>query len=274
MATLAGKTKVDIVVPCVDIGAINSALLRDMTVLLAQAGVSVVCTVHLKDHPENLVSTIKETDAAVLPLLPLDQNTLDLLKECGATVLDSVMHGKDRQNPASLMTFQMLKIQVDALQARNRRHLAFVHWQGKYPDEAATVYYFFAQMACQAAGLSAPTQLILLEDPENIPSYLLGALQKNPTLDGFCAMDDLTAMAVVHGLRECGKMVPQDASVVGGYDSPSGQVSRPPLSSVTVDTPALAYQELIHIAQREGDELALGQAPGGQILQYVARESV
>ena len=274
MASLAGKTKVDIVVPSVDIGEVHSALLRDMTIMLAQAGISVVCTVHLEDHPDNLVSTIKETDAAVLPLLPLDQNTLELLKDCGATVLDSMMHGQDRQNPASLVTFQMLKIQVDALTSRNRRHLAFVHWRGKYPDEAATFYYFFAQMACQAAGLSAPTQLILPEDPENIPSYLLGALQKHPALDGFCAMDDLTAMAVVHGLRECGRMVPQDASVVGGYDSPSGQVSRPPLSSVTVNTPALAYQELKHIIQREGDDLDLGEAPGGQLLQYVARESV
>lgn len=274
MATLAGKTKVDLVVPCVDIGAINSALLRDMTVLLAQAGVSVVCTVHLEDHPENLISTIKETDAAVLPLLPLDQNTLKQLEQCGATVLDSLTQGKDRQNPTSLMTFQMVKIQVDALASRNRRNLAFVHWRGKHPEEGATVYYFFAQMACQAAGLSAPTQLVLPQDPENIPSYLLGALQKHPSLDGFCAIDEMAAMAVVHGLRECGKMVPQDASVVGGFDSPSGQVSRPPLASVVVDTPALAYQELIHIAQREGGDLDLGKAPSGQILQYVARESV
>jgi len=274
LATLAGKTKVDIVVPCVDIGAINSALLRDMTIRLAQAGVSVVCTVHLEDHPDNLISTIKETDAAVLPLLPLDKNTLELLEQCGATVLDSLMQGKDRQNPASLMNFQMVKIQVDAMAARNRRNLAFVHWRGKYPDEGATVYYFFAQMACQAARLSAPTQLVLPEDPANISSYLLGALQKNPSLDGFCTIDDMTAMAVVHGLRECGKMVPQDASVVGGYDSPSGQVSRPPLSSVLVDTQALAYQELQHIAQREGDDLDLGAAPSGQILQYVSRESV
>ena len=41
-----------------------------------------------------------------------------------------------------------------------------------------------------------------------------------------------------------------------------------------VDTHTLAYKEIMHIAQREGDNLDLGEAPTGQILQYVARESV
>ena len=274
MATLAGKTKVDIVVPAVDIGEDHSALLRDMTIMLAQAGISVVCTVHLQDHPDNLLSTIRGTDAAVLPLFPLDEKTLGELKESGATVLDSLLQGKDRQNPASLVTLQMAKMQVDAQVKRNRRHLAFVHWQGKYPENAATVYYFFAQMVCQATGMATPIQLALPEDPENIASYLLGALQKHPSIDGFCAIDDTTAMAIVHGLRECGRMVPQDGSVVGGFDSPAGQVSRPPISSIKVDTRAPAHQELMHIAQREGDDLDLGKAPSGQLLQYVARESL
>ena len=274
MATLAGKTKVAIVAPCTDIGAINSALLRNITSLLIKAGIGVFWTVHLEDYPENLLSTVKANDAAILPLLPLDQKVVDELDKSGAKVLDSVMQGTDRHNPASLMTFELVKIQVQALAARNRKNLAFAHWRAKYPDEAATVYYFFAQMACQAAGLPAPIQLALPEDPANIPSYMLRAFQKHPKLDGFCAVGDMTAMAIVHGLRECGKMVPQDASVVGGYDSPSGRVSHPAISSVMVDTHTLAYKEIMHIAQREGDNLDLGEAPSGQILQYVARESV
>ncbi|NED90946.1 substrate-binding domain-containing protein, partial [Streptomyces sp. SID11233] len=73
-------------------------------------------------------------------------------------------------------------------------------------------------------------------------------LDEHPDLDGVFAANDLMAQGACQVLREHGRRVPADVSVVGFDDSPAAVTAHPPLTTIRqpVEEMAAEMARLLH----------------------------
>jgi DNA-binding LacI/PurR family transcriptional regulator len=88
--------------------------------------------------------------------------------------------------------------------------------------------------ALQAAGRTLDDELVATGDfsQPSGATAMAELLEKRPDIDGvFCANDPMAA-AAVQVLRDAGKRIPDDVSVIGFDDSPLALTTQPPLTTV------------------------------------------
>lgn len=92
--------------------------------------------------------------------------------------------------------------------------------------------------ALAESGLEAdPERIVTVEfELESAFSAVSGLLKRGVAFDGIVAASDLIALGAIQALRQGGKSVPQDVSVVGYDDMLLSRLSTPTLSTVRQDT--------------------------------------
>lgn len=86
----------------------------------------------------------------------------------------------------------------------------------------------------QNAGIEVTPKLVAYGDYTSRAGYeqMQKLLQQTPDIDGVFACSDLMAIGVMEALREQGRQVPRDVSVVGFDDIPLAEHCSPPLTTI------------------------------------------
>ena len=69
-------------------------------------------------------------------------------------------------------------------------------------------------------------------------------MERNPNFTGLFAMSDVMAIGAIRALRDAGKRVPEDVSVVGFDGLAIGEYMVPQLATICQDVQALADQSI------------------------------
>ncbi|GAB2503892.1 LacI family DNA-binding transcriptional regulator [Lysobacter humi (ex Lee et al. 2017)] len=123
------------------------------------------------------------------------------------------------------------------LLACGRRRIAFLgHASSHYPEFLDR--YRGCEAALADAGLALdPTLQVDAETSEEAGHAAAQALlARGVDFDGLFAASDLIAVGAMRALREAGRRIPEDVSVVGFDDIPMARFATPPLTTVVQDT--------------------------------------
>ena len=119
---------------------------------------------------------------------------------------------------------------VDALVAKDRRHLALV--LDKRLGEKSQTRYYFEQALKRYEGF----QYCYYDDVDySIAGGKLAAgriLREHPETDGILCIRDRVAIGLLYGLIELGKKIPEDISIIGKDNSNLCEASNPPLTAL------------------------------------------
>lgn len=143
--------------------------------------------------------------------------------------------------PVDLLLRESVMLQLHHLTSTGRRKPVFAtmkNWSlpvfEKYKEQVI-------KEASEKFGLEVPPTLVIDSysrggywtiDTSGISSRIMRLLQEYPQADSFFCADDEVAMAIISGLRQVGRMVPADISVVGCGDTEMGPVVEPSLTTV------------------------------------------
>lgn len=117
------------------------------------------------------------------------------------------------------------------------------------------------RQALAAAGVKYDGRLVLME-PEDRTGLQFGdqgvreLLKANPDITAIFAMDHAVVVGMLHGLRETGRSVPRDLSIISCDDYPESAYLNPPLTLVDIPNRELGY-----LAARQVYRLIRGLAP-------------
>ena len=125
-----------------------------------------------------------------------------------------------------------------------------------------------AKESLRLLGLDAPVSVVIPRDPAERESVVRAFRASHPQVTAIAAFDDLTALALLAGLRDVGVHVPREMAVIGFDDTDFGALSTPALTSVHIDAEAfgrLAARDALGLAR--GDVLP---APAAVIVRESA----
>ena len=117
---------------------------------------------------------------------------------------------------------------------QGHRCIAFVSPSTKYPGVMQERYLGFCE-ALQERGLTQPVERCftigktLYEQGVQVGRQIAD----NPEYTAVAAMADVLALGVMEGLRQGGRRVPEDVSVIGFDDLPEGRYAHPKLTSIS-----------------------------------------
>lgn len=156
--------------------------------------------------------------------------------------------------------------------AAGHRHLLHIRDQIRWTTKQRE-YGFMATVA--TAGATGE----IVDIRENGDAVMVAAAKAKASGEarwtGVFAVHDNAAIRFIHALEEVGLRVPRDVSVVGFDDLPAASMMSPRLSTMRVDTAAIAQQGIVLLLRRLADpaatplqvECGVNEAAGGSILQ-------
>lgn len=140
----------------------------------------------------------------------------------------------------------------------DRRKLAFIGTHSDISPEFRSRFDGFRDVI-EEAGVAGLEQRCLPADSrvESGHAAMHELLRSGTSVDGVFAASDLIAIGVCQALREAGRKVPQDVSVIGFDDIPAAAYTTPPLTTIRQDT-VRAGEQLVDslIAAIHGDDPA------------------
>jgi LacI family transcriptional regulator len=145
-------------------------------------------------------------------------------------------------------TYSAIKYLID----RGHRHIAFV---GSYPDSRISFRYRRQGYRQALADHNIPNTYFV-DCPHNNREAIIDGVSKllaeNPQVTALFGCNDEVAVISIHGVREAGKRVPEDISIIGFDNNAKSENSFPPLTTMNVDKVGmgrLAVQLLINRAE-------------------------
>lgn len=91
-------------------------------------------------------------------------------------------------------------------------------------------------------------------------------LEREPELDAVFVASDLMAVSALHELQEAGKHIPDDVALVGFDDTPTAQLTRPPLTTVLNPVTAMATRAVELLLKLMNDESAESVILGTELI--------
>lgn len=152
---------------------------------------------------------------------------------------------------------------------RGRRRVAFIGSADEHYPEFAERYRGLSEALEEAGIRSDPAlQRDALSSEEQGYAQARWLLDHRPDFDAIFAASDLIAIGAMRALREAGRTIPGDVSVVGFDDIPSASMTNPPLTTVMQDTFA-AGQQLVRslIAQLDDAPLPERRLPARLVVR-------
>jgi DNA-binding LacI/PurR family transcriptional regulator len=254
------------------IGQQMGALLAHLSGALATEGLTFVA------HPRTEVSRpVRDvwrsiTPAAVLAFEDFGQEEADAMRAAGIEVTVALLGRSRRRGELGVPQQRIGRLQAEHLAAAGHRRLGFA-----FPDDPRVVGFAEPRLdgvrhACADLGLPEPDVRTVPLDPAVAADAVQAWMAGDPPVTGVCAYNDEVALAVLAGLRGCGRSAPGDLAVVGVDDLPIAALADPPLTTVTTDQRVVAE----HVAQSILRALAGQPAPrrpGSDVVQLVVRGS-
>lgn len=180
------------------------------------------------------------TPAAVIAF-QLDDDERTAMREAGITVIMEFF-GVDDPLTRWVQSIQhdIARTQVDALVATGHRRLGYAVPAAPRLQHEADLRLHHTRRACAAHGLPDPVVHTIPHAPEAAAEAIADWLRQDPAVTAVCAYNDITALALLAGLRLNGLAAPDDLAVIGVYDIAAAALTDPPLSTVAIDSQAMA----------------------------------
>jgi DNA-binding LacI/PurR family transcriptional regulator len=224
----AGRSDVVLLaLPGVPISANLSRFIEQLAAALAEHGLSLV-THLVEGHGRPLPDLCAAVDASVvISLIPLDDETSAAVQRTGA----EVVLGAGREAREELR-------EIGRIQARHLIDLGRERLGYAVPGPLATQFRVQERLRgvveeCADRGFAEPIAIAIDMDGDAAATAVDEWVRAS--VNGVCAYNDETAMAVLAGLNLRGLRAPDDIAVIGVGDIPAAQVSIPPLATVGFD---------------------------------------
>ncbi|NEB03273.1 LacI family DNA-binding transcriptional regulator [Streptomyces sp. SID13726] len=164
------------------------------------------------------------------------------------------------------------RLQVERLLRAGHRRLGYARPHDERLAEASDMRLRALRRACAEHGVPAPVTLTVPGDEAGAEAAVDAvAAWREAAVTGVCAHDDVTALAVLAGLREHGLTAPSDLAVIGAVDSPAARLAAPPLTMVAVDMRDTAR----HLVEAVTSLLEGRSVPAGpEVTRVIERGSV
>ncbi|MEL6267541.1 MAG: LacI family DNA-binding transcriptional regulator [Pseudomonadota bacterium] len=121
-----------------------------------------------------------------------------------------------------------------ALWAEGHVHTGFLALRFAASDRSRQRYEGFARAAARL-GMAPPALLEIDEQQQDLAARLADLLAGNARLSGLFASNDLLALAAMRTVRDLGRRVPEDLSIVGFDGIPVGDLVEPTLATIATD---------------------------------------
>jgi DNA-binding LacI/PurR family transcriptional regulator len=127
------------------------------------------------------------------------------------------------------------RLALDYLAECGHRQIAFIKGQAFSSD--TEVRWKAVRAAAQAAGLSIEEKLVVQlnsESPTSAPGYEAGKrlLENGESFTALFSFNDISAIGAIRALREAGRRIPEDVSVIGFDDIQSAAFQNPSLTTI------------------------------------------
>lgn len=198
---------------------------RQLVLALSQA--------HGRTSPLDRFLTGQHVDGVLLLSLHDDDALPQLIRERGLPmVLGGCPPGWTGGGYVDVDNRHGARLAVEHLLSRDRSAVATI--AGPSDMVAGRDRYEGFRAAIELAGRTVDPSLVEHGDfsQESGQQAMAALLARRPDLDGVFAANDPMAAGALRVLRDAGRRVPEDVSVVGFDDAPLAQLTQPPLTSV------------------------------------------
>lgn len=245
--------------PASSIDAVESA---------ARAAGYFVSIVHVADTTADEVDAALEHLAAqavegIVVVAP-ERPVVDALRSAGAGVPYVTLHGSQQPGGDGVFVDQVAgaRLAVRHLLDLGHRRIAHLAGPSEWDEAAARQRGFTAELA--AAGLDG-----IVTEPGDWTSASGARIGAALLADGSAGQDvtavfssnDQMALGLLHALRETGRRVPEDVSVIGFDDIPEAAYFAPPLTTVRQDFAELGRRCVARLLAEIGAGAAAAAAP-------------
>ncbi|MEV6394878.1 LacI family DNA-binding transcriptional regulator [Streptomyces sp. NPDC051907] len=213
-----------------------SDIVRGVGAALADTDMQLLLTLAGSDRERRRLAqylAAHRVDGVLLVSVHADDPLPDLLEQLEIPAVISGRRSEDETLPAvDSDNFEGARAAVGHLLARGRRSIATI--TGRLDVYGAQRRLDGYREALTAAGLTVDERLTALGDftEEGGVRAMRELLERRPDLDAVFAGSDVMAAGARQVLREAGRRIPQDVSLVGFDDSAVARHMDPPLTSV------------------------------------------
>ena len=127
------------------------------------------------------------------------------------------------------------RLQVQHLVARGHRRLGYAWPEDPRLEAFARPRLAGVEAACRAHGLPAPQVRTVAVSEDSARAAIAEWREAAPAITGVCAYNDVTALAIMHGMHRLGLSAPADLAIIGVDDLPVSAVAEPPLTTLNYD---------------------------------------
>ncbi|MGM7774678.1 LacI family DNA-binding transcriptional regulator [Arthrobacter sp. KNU-44] len=228
-----------IVMPDYPLGHVMTALLDYLSEVLTDVGKTLV--VHRTKGGQSAVDVARViAPMALVSMYPLHPDEIETVKRMGILTEELAFGESDAPGVITNPQEDVGRIQAEHLLATGKKVLGYA----RPIDERLRPFWNprleGVRRVCQEAGLPAPVDLALREDGVDAAETL--AIWLRNGVNGICAYNDEIALAVLHGARQLGMVVPRECGVVGVDDIPAASISAPPLTTVRLNVHTIAQR--------------------------------
>ena len=172
----------------------------------------------------------------------LDERVVEAMQRQGVRVIISLANQSDpfARWLAGDRETAIASAQIETFRAAGHRRLAYGAPHDARLTSASVSRFDALSRACAAWGdmsITAQAVPLMLDDAAQV---ILAWRALPQAVTGVCAHDDISALAVLAGLRALELTSPRDMAIVGVGDSFAAQLADPPLTMVDVDWRATA----------------------------------
>lgn len=204
----------------------------------ASRGMSVVVRYAGDDEESTLSAVLDLRPAAIVDLgVFLTPETRKVIESGGTRIVPDLSELDDvTENPNHLIG----RLQARHLLRDPDRRLVVAHLKDDRPDYFGDDRERGVINEARDSRASLPLSIAVPLDRDGATSALAAITQANPGIAlGVCCYNDEVAIAILAAARELGLEVPSRIAVVGADHTAIGQLVNPPLTSISVNMPAI-----------------------------------
>jgi DNA-binding LacI/PurR family transcriptional regulator len=248
-------------------------LLEHLSTALAEAGLTLV--VHPWSRDLRPVTAVWSALSPVAVLAQhLDDNEIQTMHDAGVQVVHSLLTTGDALTRwVRSVQDDICQQQVQALVVAGHRRLTYAMPDDERLRAEIELRREGVRRACAERGLPAPVVSTVPADLNAAAAIISSWRALRRPVTGVCAYDDTTALTLLAALRGQGLTAPADLALVGVYDIPTARLAEPPLTTVAIDSQAMAQYAAATLLRRLDGKAARRQA-GPLVTQLVARRTV